>query len=185
MASPNDQGPDLEDYSEFIDEKRAAWTLERRLALVSTLEAEIGPQQKGSPEVFGYWRSVLPPEWSDAKVREYAQTKSWCGGFYLWGLHQCGIATDVFWIDGSGFVDQCKLKMTRNPRVGDIAYFNTPYRHYACVVSTDLGKLVTIDGNQLKGITKNTKALPPWGNEVKGQCVFYSIEPLLLKALDA
>lgn len=181
----NNEGPSLEDYSTHIDEKRAAWMLAKRLEIDAKLVAEIGTQQKGSVQVFGYWRSVLGPEWSDDEVWKYSREKSWCGGFYLWGLHECGVATDVFWTDGEGFVDQCKLKMTRNPQPADIAYFNTPYRHYAGVISTDLGKLVTIDGNQLNGVTKNTRKMPAWGNQVKGQCVFYSIQPLLLKALDA
>lgn len=179
------EGPSLEDYSEHIDERRAAWMTAKRLEFVATLEAEIGPQQKGSIQVFEYWRSVLGPEYSGEEVWEYSRKKSWCCGFFLWGLHQVGVATDVHWVDGRGFVEPCKLPMTRNPNPGDAAYFNVPYQHYACVVSTGLGKLVTIDGNQLAGVTKNTRPMPPWGNQVKGQCVFYSIQPLLLKALDA
>ncbi|HEY3496151.1 MAG TPA: hypothetical protein VGK73_15740 [Polyangiaceae bacterium] len=184
MTDSND-GPTLEDYSEHIDEKRAAWLLAKRAEFVAALEAEIGPQQKGSQQVFDYWRSALGPEWSGEDVWEYSRKKSWCGGFFLWGLHHVGVATDVYWLDGRGFVEPTKMPATRAPKPGDLAYFNQPYQHYACVVSTDLGKLVTIDGNQLKGVTKNTKPLPTWGMEKKGQCVFYSVQPLLLKALDA
>lgn len=144
-----------------------------RAAIVAAAEAEIGPQQKGSHEVFGYWREVLPRTWTDAQVKQYAATKHWCGGFALWCLHQAGVAKDVTWRDGLGFCEVEHLPRTKSPQPGDIAYTDQPFQHHAIVHSLDGGILVTIDGNQ-PDCRKRTRPLPTSGIH------FYSIEPFLL-----
>lgn len=140
--------------------------------VVRFAEAEVGPQVKGSPQVLGYWREVLPRTWGDVVVRQYAKEKHWCGGFALWALHKAGIARDVFWLDGLGFCEVEKLPKTKAPQPGDIAYTNSPFQHHAIVKSLANGILVTIDGNQ-PNVVEKTRPLP------KSGMVFYSIQPFL------
>lgn len=132
--------------------------------------AEIGDQGKGSPQVEAYWRSALPPEWSDAQVHQYADTREWCGGFALWCLHRAGLALDVHWRDGHGFVDT--LPHTCDPQPGDIVVFPALW-HHAIVEEYDGRWLTTIDGNQ-PGVKRRSRDNP--------KCTCYSIEPWLQEA---
>jgi peptidoglycan hydrolase-like protein with peptidoglycan-binding domain len=160
-----------------------------RQEVVSRARGQIGPQGKGSAEVIGYWRDVLPPSWSDAMVRLYAKTKDWCGGFALWCLRQAGLAGAVHWIDGIGFLGPARLPRTASPEPGDVAFFPQPFQHHAVVTSweriDDLvvadkryprWRLITIDGNQpdvRARVREIVPALRP------NQVTFYSIEPLI------
>lgn len=154
--------------------------------------SQLGPQAKGSTEVFGYWREVLPPSWSDAMVRLYAKQKEWCGGFALWCLRQAGLAASVNWIDGVGFLGPARLPRTLSPEPGDIAYFAAPFHHHAIVesfervadkvvtvggreVSYARWELKTIDGNQPNLIERTREHCPGY----RAGAVFYSIAPLL------
>ncbi len=93
--------------------------------VIEIAQAEIGPQAKGSRRVEEYWRAVLEPSLSDAQVKQFAAKAEWCGGFALWCLKQAGLARDVFWKIGSGFL--YKLKTTRTPSRGDVGYLAQPF----------------------------------------------------------
>jgi hypothetical protein len=142
-----------------------------RARIIEIAEAEIGPQRKGSQRVYEYWRSVLPPEWSDAQAKTYAKTRDWCGGFALWCLKQAGIAQDIYWQDGIGFLGPAGLKQTRTPSRGDIGYLPQPFQHHLLYSYEHDGKVHSVDGNQ-PGVRQQVR--PRQG------IVFYSIEPLLL-----
>jgi hypothetical protein len=147
-----------------------------RLEVVSIANSEIGPQVKGSPQVVGYWRDVLPPSWSDAQVRLYAKTKEWCGGFALWCLRRAGLAPSTHWIDGLGFVGPAKLRklgLNETPQPGDVAITPVPFWHHAIVVSCDAATLVTVDGNQ-PDVRLKTRSRPP-----VTKIAYYSIESLI------
>ncbi len=87
--------------------------------------ARLGNYGKGSAQVEALWRRVLEPGSPvAAQVKNYASTKDWCGGHILDCLHEAGLAKDVFWKDGSGFVLRLVarglLKVTRKPQMMDI-----------------------------------------------------------------
>lgn len=96
---------------------------------------------------------------------------SWCGGFALWALKQAGLATNVFWEFGKGFL--YKLPTTKNPQPGDIAYL-TKNQHHAVVSSTNAdGSVNLINGNGAGG--KVSLSTTPRSSIA----AFYSIDPLL------
>lgn len=176
-----------------------------RQEVISKAREQIGPWGKGSSQVIGYWRAVLPPAWSNALVKQYAAAKEWCGGFALWALKQAGIAGAVHWVDGIGFLAGAKLPRTTSPELGDVAVFPVPFWHHALVVSwermadffTKDGEaharfqLVTVDGNQpgvaerVREVVPSLKILRTLDNDPDeepwraGEATFYSIEPLL------
>lgn len=138
--------------------------------IVEIAEAEIGAQAKGSERVYQYWRDVLPPEWSDAQVRLYAKSKEWCGGFALWCLRAAGIAQDVHWKDGVGFIGPARLKPTRTPSRGDIGVKHHPFAHHWVFKYEYDGWLHGIGGNT-PGVKEQRFR--------KDEVTVYSIGPLL------
>lgn len=96
--------------------------------------------------------------------------KHWCGGFALWALHAAGLGEDIDWKVGAGFC--YRLPTTREPKPGDVAYFDR-YQHHAIVVSADreTGELVTIDGNQ-PDVRERHRAL-------NDAAAFYSVQGLI------
>ncbi len=135
-----------------------------------------------------YWREVLgdkPPPYP----------KEWCGAFALWCLHGAGIAKDVLWVSGIGFLSHVEGKKlvwsvpkVTTPEPGDIAYFDKPYQHHALVESLDPAPrferdgfshaawtLRTIDGNQ-PDVRNRTRSHIPTLHE---SATFFSIAPWL------
>jgi hypothetical protein len=123
-----------------------------------------------SPRVQAYWKDTLTPH-------DFAggAPKSWCGAFDLWALHQAGLALNVKWDIGLGFVHH--LPMTRKPEPGDIAYFEHN-QHHALVKSVNPnGTVSLINGNGTFGhITESSPSL-------ESVTAFYSINPWILDAL--
>jgi hypothetical protein len=134
----------------------------------------LGDYGKGSPEVFAIWRDVLPPEWTDAQVRQYAATKEWCGGFALHAL-RLGGATQEHWHDGIGFIGPLKLRPMpegSQPRAGDIAVKEHPFAHHMVVEYWNHEK----DWGDLAG---NTPTAARHHHASSDGVTFYSIEPLV------
>lgn len=145
--------------------------IDHRARILEIATAEIGPQSKGSPKVEAYWREVLPPEWTDAQVHLYAKTKEWCGCFALWCLRQAGLAKDICWHDGLGFLGPGKLHTTRTPSRGDIGYAPSPFQHHFVFDRIDGdGWVHSIDANQ-PDVRERRRRLDG--------LLFYSIEPLI------
>lgn len=96
--------------------------------------------QVGRNDPLPYWRSALGP-------RPGPYPKHWCGAFALAALHAAGLALDVRWIVGSGFLLRT-LDQTRDPLPGDIAYFRR-LSHHAIVgdVEVDGALVELINGN--------------------------------------
>ena len=123
-------------------------------------------------------------EINDIKVSEYyANTlsskdlltppKDWCGIFILWVLHKAGIAKNVKWKVGVGFIATENLIPTKTPKPGDIAYF-TKNQHQALVKSVnDDGTVTIINGNGMGG--KITVSSP----KISDVATFYSIKKLM------
>lgn len=137
-----------------------------REEIVKAAESQIGDQDPDK-----YWSVVAPTLMNTGAA--------WCGGFSLWVLRQAGLAGDIDWTVGRGFIFKGNnghpLPTTNDPQPGDIAYFSN-LQHHAIVKSynPETGELVTIDGNQSPGeqVKQRTR-------NVKEASTFFSIEPLL------
>jgi hypothetical protein len=131
-------------------------SVRKRIVLIA--ENELGQQDPQK-----YWSEVIPG------AAGTTFTGDWCGGFSLWVLHQAGIARDVPWEIGKGYL--FRLPTTRDPQPGDIAYMDQPYQHHAVVVSSDGANVTTVDGNQPGSMVKlRTRPLSAW-------TAFYSVQP--------
>jgi len=124
--------------------------------------------QVGKANVNKYWLDVLetPPPYP----------KEWCGAFALWALHQAGLAKAWKWVIGKGFL--YRLPITKNPKPGDIAYFNT-FQHHAIVQSVDAinpsvaRHVHLINGNGTGGVVSPSAPL------MSTVTAFYSIAALV------
>lgn len=122
---------------------------------------EAARSQVGLSDPSPYWTDTLgPAPWP----------KSWCGAFALWALHKAGLARNLKWVIGVGFLNH--LPRTTSPKPGDIAYFHA--NQHQAVVSSVTGNSVTlINGNGYGGkVTTSTSPI----SAVAG---FYSIEGLI------
>jgi hypothetical protein len=147
-ATPPDPAPTA--ASEWPAAHAAALTeaRESRLGLADRTLTDFAQRFPDSPEAaeVPYWRAVLPPDWTNAQVHLYAKTREWCGGFALWALKQAGLARDIFWQDGLGFLG--KLPRTLTPSRGDIGYKQTPFQHHLLFDYEHDGWIMSVDGNQ-------------------------------------
>ena len=107
-----------------------------RAALLEWAKTQVGPGDRAA-----YWRSAFG---SDP-----GSELAWCGVFCLAGLHAIGLAQDVRWHLGLGFVGPAGLKQTKTPERGDIGYVSESYQHHFLYDHTDdRGLIHSIDGNQ-------------------------------------
>jgi hypothetical protein len=118
-----------------------------------------------------YWQDVLG----------YVPSKKiyWCGAFVLWVLRSV-LAVPWKWVVGKGFlwVDDDgrplsvpRLPIVSRPAIGDIAFFEEPYGHYALVEE--------VDGNDVKLIAGNTPDVDRSTVKLSSATSYYSIAPLL------
>ena len=132
----------------------------KRAAVVKAAMGEVG-----SNDIQKYWSAAAP----GALI---AKGTSWCGGFALWALKQVGLATNIFWEFGKGFLYH--LPITHSPQPGDIAYVAQPYQHHAVVESANTdGTVNLINGNGEGGKVSLSKT------PMSHVTAFYSIEPLI------
>lgn len=146
-------------------------TSDKRAKVVRIARGELGPADPDK-----YWAVVQP------KLMGNPTGISWCGGFALWALQQAGLAKDMIWHiwkgegSHSGFAETYKLPRTKDPKPGDIAYFDQPFQHHAIVERNNGdGTVDTIDGNQKPGESVGEKKRVP----IKSATAFYSIENLV------
>lgn len=138
-------------------------------------------QEVGSPghaRIMEYHDNAFGRETGDKELE-------WCGLLCLAMLHDAGIALSVFWRQGGGFCEEQRLDKfgpkvpwakTRVPEVGDIVYYDAPYRHHAMVIAVDAERRTydTVDGNQL-----NDTVVIKRGLSFDKPTCFYSIRKLL------
>jgi hypothetical protein len=146
-----------------------------RVAIVEAAASLIGPYGKGSPEVYEIWRDVLPEGWRTEQVIQYAKTREWCGGFALHCLHLAGVARNLYWHDGIGFLGP--LHSVPYPRPGDIAVKAIPFAHHMVVEYWNH----ELDWGDVAG---NTPHAARHKHTSSAGITFYSIEPLLPAAAD-
>lgn len=144
--------------------------IDYRARIIEVATGEIGPQAKGSDRVYDYWREVLPDTWSSSEVAKYAKTREWCGGFALFCLRAAGLARDICWHDGIGFLGPAHLKPTKMPSMGDIGVKPQPFAHHWIFKYEYDGWLYGIGGNT-PGVKEQRFR--------KDEVTIYSISPLL------
>ena len=120
------------------------------------------------------------PYWLDAFGSVPSSKLAWCGVFALWVLRMVGL-TSRMWVTGKGFlyVDDAGhstakpyLPIVKTPAMGDIAYFDKPFQHYAIVEEVDGDTVHLVAGNTPNvGRQKTTLS--------SGKAVFFSVAPLL------
>ena len=132
----------------------------RRKAVVDAAEGELG-----SKDANKYWADAMP----GAPESDYP--KDWCGAFALWALHRAGLGLNLDWVIGQGFLLK-NLPMTKNPKPGDIAYFDHN-QHHAVVSEVTSSSVGLINGNGAGG--QVTRSIAPMNTVT----AFFSIERLL------
>lgn len=101
----------------------------------------------------------------------------WCGIFALYCLHEAGLARDICWQIGGGFVRENPqaFPVTISPHPGDIGVQTHPPWHHVLVAERSGNLLTTIAGNTgpspgVVGESTASVADPGW--------CWYSIEPV-------
>jgi len=184
-------GPSLEEFEQWISQRRADWENEIRSELVVKFSKLVGEHSTGDTFVRQMWRDVLPPSWPKSECDDYAATKAWCGGTLLFVYRALGIADGVHWKDGVGFVYPQHLPPTSNPKPGDVCYKNDPFRHYGMVAHEPTTS--QLDGTRFRSIEANSTVrradgsqgpLGIWHHEhqLTRAWTFFSILPLLERA---
>jgi hypothetical protein len=146
--------------------------------LLDIARSKLGDYRKGSPEVEAIWERVLEGTHSPAQLKQYADTKDWCGGYTLDCLRDAGL-TDVLWRDGSGYVIRLLgyKSVTKSPKPGDIGIRVGPklkpvYHHFIVTAWSGPDDWDSIDGNTPICEERHHTSLDP-------TIVFYSIDKLL------
>jgi hypothetical protein len=138
-----------------------------RNKIISIIEDE-----RAKPDVAKYWRTIL-------KNPNPPYPKHWCGALALFGIKKAGLAKDVNWEIGKGFLLPNKLKRitAAELEVGDIAYFNKNQHHAVVKSVNDDGTITTLDGNDVGGSI---------GEHIRNPAkvtAFYSIDKFLEEVL--
>jgi hypothetical protein len=124
--------------------------------------------QVGNGDPKRYWDDVLP----GVNVGK----ADWCGAGALWSLHQAGLGLGRHWKIGSGFLlTPPALPTTKQPEVGDIAYFDHN-QHHAVVVGVAPGVVSLVNFNGEGGLVSESSIEPAHAT------AFFSIAPLISSA---
>ena len=105
-------------------------------------------------------RKDLDKYFADAAPQFVGQHPEWCGIFALHTLRQAGLAKDVQWKTGIGFLRAQDI--TTDVKPGDIAYYDQ-YQHQAVVLAVNGDEIELANGNGKGGVvslstTPRTKA---------------------------
>jgi hypothetical protein len=142
-----------------------AYLLGARVTRQAVIDAAI--RNLGKPNSAEFWVSALGH-------RTVAQNLAWCGIFDLFCLHEGGLALDVHWAFGLGFLYKLKLPLTKTPQLADIGYRDQPFQHHFLVEAVDGPMVHSIDGNSGAHSTVN-RCTHPNGSG----CIYYSIASLV------
>lgn len=127
--------------------------------------------QLGTSDPSLYWKEVLGSV-PDSSI-------SWCGAFALWVLRQA-LRIDWPWIPSKGFlfVDNDgnslrvpRLPIVKVPSIGDVAYYDKPYQHYALVEE--------VEGDKVHLIAGNTPDVSRYTEPLSKATAYFSLAPLL------
>jgi peptidoglycan hydrolase-like protein with peptidoglycan-binding domain len=130
---------------------------DHRAAILEWAHSQVGPGDRAT-----YWISALG--------RDPGPKLAWCGAFCLAALHAAGLALDLKWSIGVGFIGPAHLKATKMPQRGDICYLDKPFQHHFLFDYEYDGWVHSVDGNQpdvrersplLPEDARETDQLPP------------------------
>jgi hypothetical protein len=107
--------------------------------------------------------------WADVMATN-DRPRDWCGAFALWALHRAGLAKNWYWQTGLGFL--FRLPTTRDPKPGDVAYFDRN-QHHAVVTAVTGNDVALVNGNGAEGRVSTSRVAK------SAVTSFYSIAPLL------
>lgn len=154
----------------MAEELERALTLRKRVITIAST-------QIGQDDPSAYWQDVLgyvPPK-----------TIAWCGAFVLWDLRLV-FAVDWKWVPRLGFIyvdndgnrlDVPRLPSVSVPSVGDIAYYDKPFQHYAFVESVETSEHNLT--SRVHVIAGNTPDVSRFTENIRRASRYYSIAPLL------
>lgn len=116
---------------------------------------------------------------ADAAPQFVGQHPEWCGIFALWCLHQAGLAKEKTWKTGLGFIltKPNPMPQTKDPKPGDIAYYEHPYQHQAVVLKNNGdGTTENANGNGSGGVVSISRP------KIADATAFYSIATFIANA---
>lgn len=128
--------------------------------------------QVGASDPAKYWASAAPGVAVQRGI-------DWCGGFVLWALHQAGLALDRQWKFGLGFilVGPKPLAFTKDPKLGDVAYFDKN-QHHAVISAVNGDAVELVNGNGTAGKV-STSVISKAAHLSNQKNAFFSIQRLL------
>jgi hypothetical protein len=151
-------------------------------AYVRSTVVETAYQDVGNGDPTEYWETVL----SEPHASRPPYPKHWCGGAVLTWLQRSGLALDVKWKVGKGFLSVGDgLPRTDTPLPGDIAFFDRA-SHHALLVECAGPKVKLIQGNS-RANPMNPREEPhvrPSEHDFDEVSKWYSIAPLLEEAFE-
>jgi hypothetical protein len=148
-------------------------TLTRQVVLQAAYE------DLGNGDPTEYWEENLA---EDLHGKRYP--KHWCGVAVLTWLKRAGLAIDVPWRIGFGFLEvrPYGLQRTDHPLPGDVAFFARA-QHHALVVSVDGQRVKLIQGNSREGRTRHEEPhVRTSEHDLAEVKAFYSIRPYIDRA---
>ena len=155
-----------EEGESFADAVRRSANAGLRPSRARVVAAAVG--ELGQSDSMRYWPSAYGKPIADPFGFRHL---AWCGAFALWCLHQAELAADIHWELGRGFL--YRLHMTREPKAGDVAYFQHLQHHAVVEAVHEDGRVSLINGNGAGGqVTRSTGTLGL-------VTAFYSIDGLL------
>lgn len=113
-----------------------------RARVVARARSFLGPNGEPKDQDPNIFFRIAAPQFAD---KGHEHNIAWCGIFALSCLKLEGLAPDITWTTGKGFVYH--LHNVPLPEPGDVVVFGAPLWHHAIVESVADGKVHTIDGN--------------------------------------
>lgn len=120
----------------------------------------------GATDASEFWTDTLPG------MPRSSWPPDWCGAFVLWCLHQAGLARQIIWTIGTGFLDN-RFPQTRSPEPGDVAYFDHN-QHQAIVRRVEPNGMVSLVNGNGAGAQVTLSQVP-----LSSVTAFFSLKSLL------
>ena len=146
-------------------------TLTRQVVLQAAFE------DLGNGDPTEYWEENLP---DDLHGKPYP--KHWCGAAVLTWLKRAGLALNVPWRIGYGFLEVRPhgLPRTDHPLPGDVAFFARA-QHHALVVKVEGSRVTVVQGNsRTPGATRHEEPhVRTSEHNLSEAQAYYSIQPYI------
>ncbi len=119
----------------------------QELGKVEASKTDASGRRIGYERLLEYFHLAAPGEWPDGVIKfKRPGFPSWCGIFSVYTIKTAGIDLGN-WQMGKGVSAFNSLKVTNNPKPGDIGYIDQPYQHHCIVTEVSGDTVKSIDGN--------------------------------------